>query len=84
MEKTAINKTDVELTTRRRRLVDDDLSDGIIREGLKKDLFIPSLSVVALVISFFSPSWSSSVYFLIPFLHHYKRRKHRVISGREE
>ncbi len=68
--------------TRYHRLVEDGLSVEIIKEGREKDLFIPILSIAALIISFFSPSWSSSVYFLVPFLHHYKHRKHRAIISK--
>jgi len=67
--------------TRHHYLVDDDLSDRIIKAGLMKELFIPALSVAGLVISCFSPSWSSSVYFLAPFLHHHNHRKRRGIRS---
>ncbi len=56
--------------TKDRRLVEADLSPDLIRRYRQGTLIIPGLSLLALALSFITPSWSMSVYFLIPLFYH--------------
>lgn len=58
------------------RMVDKDLDNKIIVEGRKRNLIIPVISLLAILVSFFSPRWSSMPYMFIPFILA-KRYKHK-------
>jgi uncharacterized membrane protein len=66
--------------THNHRLVDPKLDPAHIAKTKKAMLVIPALSVVALGLSYISPAWSTSLYFLIPFLYH--REKLKIWWGR--
>jgi len=63
------------------RLISPDLDPLIIKTIRQSTLIIPALSLIALVISIFAPSWSTTVYILIPFLYHRDRLKRRLLPG---
>lgn len=54
--------------TSNHRLVDAELDREIITRGLRRNMVMPAVSVVVIVLSFFITRWSLWLYLLIPFL----------------
>ena len=60
--------------TQGRRLVDPDMDIRVIRFYRHRNLVIPVTAVIVIILSFFSPRWSTLVYFAVPlFLVLYKK-----------
>ncbi len=51
-----------------RKLVDGNIEEHIIRSGILRSLLTSTVSLIAISISFFHPSWSNYAYVLIPAL----------------
>jgi len=54
--------------TRGHRLVDSDMSSGIIAMGLRRGMVTPIISAVVIVLSFFIPEWSLWLYLSVPLM----------------
>jgi uncharacterized membrane protein len=54
--------------TRGHRLVDPDLSEDIIVQGLRRGMVTPIVSAVVIVLSFFVPEWSLWLYLSVPLI----------------
>ena len=52
--------------TRGSRLVDHDLDRALVSRGIRRNLVLPTVSIVALALSVFIPPWSLWVYLLVP------------------
>ena len=52
--------------TRGSRLVDHDLDRALVSRGIRRNLVLPAVSIVALALSVFIPPWSLWVYLLVP------------------
>lgn len=50
--------------TKARRLTDPDLSSDVIDDGVRRNLTIPAISLLAIAVSFLTPSWSLASYAL--------------------
>ena len=61
--------------TSRRRLVDPQLAPGVIRLNAFRNLLVPSVSAVAVVLSFVSPVISLWIYLLMPLSFFWPSRK---------
>ncbi len=55
--------------THNHRLVDPDLDPAVISEMRTRNLILPSVSVLALILSFFLPGYSSYLFLLVPLLY---------------
>lgn len=54
--------------TKDRRLVDTDFSDKEIERGRRINMVSPAISLAAIAISFISPSYSTTIYLVTPFV----------------
>ncbi|MBM3149148.1 MAG: DUF1211 domain-containing protein [Chloroflexi bacterium] len=54
--------------TRNHRLVDSDLDEEIVTNGLRRGMVTPIVSAVVIVLSFFIPEWSLWFYLSVPLI----------------
>ena len=54
--------------TRGHRLVDPDLDEDIIVQGLRRGMVTPIVSAIVIVLSFFVPEWSLWLYLSVPLI----------------
>ena len=50
------------------RLVDPDLDEEAITNGMRRNMVTPAVSVAVIVLSFFMPAWSMWLYLIVPIL----------------